>query len=66
MFADKAVADESLASANIGDVVEPFVTDAGPDYTGAGAGSPAMSLRDTIRARGPTIAFLPASSDARG
>ena len=39
-------------------VVDPFVTDAGPKQDGR----PKMTLRDTIRAFGPTINFMPSAS----
>ncbi len=44
-------------------IVEPFVTD-----TGLGAdGKPSMTLRDSIRAHGPTIRYMPADmAGARG
>ena len=70
VFADAEAADEGLAiakrDAEHAVVVEPFVTDTGESYTGKSGGAPAMTLRDTIRARGPTIDFLPASAAARG
>ena len=59
-FSDEVAAEETLALAR-GDqerglIVDPFVTDKG----GAdGGGRPAMTLRDTIRAFGPTIRYLP-------
>ena len=44
-------------------IVEPFIAD-----TGLGAdGRPAMTMRDSIRAHGPTIRYLPADfAGARG
>lgn len=36
-------------------IVEPFVTDVGAEVEGR----PKMTLRDTIRAFGPTISYLP-------
>ena len=70
IYADQAEAEASLVAAKRDVarslIVEPFVTDAGPNYTGDKASGPTMSLRDTIRARGPTIDFRPASPAARG
>ena len=54
-YDDNAAADHALAAAPRGDVVDPFVTERGPETDGR----PAMTLRDTIRAFGPTIAYLP-------
>ena len=39
-------------------IVDPFITETGPETDGR----PAMTLRDTIRAYGPTIRFSPAGS----
>ena len=59
LFADADAAEEGLAiaqrDAQRAIVVDPFVTDKGPDADG----KPGMTLRDTIRAFGPTIKFLP-------
>jgi hypothetical protein len=59
LFEDAEAAEEGLAIAqrdlHRALIVDPFATDARP---GAG-GPPAMTLRDTIRAFGPTIKFLP-------
>ena len=58
-FDDAAAADEGLACAQRdaarGLIVDPFVTDKGP----GDGGRPTMTLRDTIRAFGPTIRYLP-------
>ncbi len=43
-------------------VVDPFVT----DVTDGSDGNPSMSLRDRIRAFGPTIHFLPAGESGVG
>lgn len=56
-------AAETALQATAGDVargviVDPFVTDMGP----ATDGRPAMTLRDTIRAFGPTIRYLPSGA----
>ena len=49
--------DRAKADADRAIVVEPFVTDAGPEQDGR----PKMHLRDTIRAYGPTINFMPSA-----
>ncbi len=63
-FADAEAADQGLnaakADAARAIVVEPFLTEAGPEQDGR----PKMTLRDTIRAFGPTIDYLP--SGAKG
>lgn len=60
VFADADAAEVGLALAKLDAdkaiIVDPFVTDAGPEKKD---GRPAMTLRDTIRAYGPTIKFLP-------
>ena len=61
-YEDAAAAEAGFAAA-LGDVqrgliVDPFVTDKGPDKDGR----PAMTLRDTVRAFGPTIRYLPAGA----
>lgn len=58
-YEDAAAAEAGLAVA-LGDVqrgliVDPFVIEKGPDKDGR----PAMTLRDTVRAFGPTIRYLP-------
>lgn len=61
LFADADAAEEGLeiaqkdAARSI--IVDPFVTDKAPDADG----KPGMTLRDRIRAFGPTIEFLPAA-----
>ena len=56
-FVDDAAAEEGLAvgrrdvSRNL--IVDPFVTEKG------GEGAPRMTLRDAIRANGPTIGYRP-------
>ena len=59
IFADAAAAEDGLAiaqrDAQRAIIVDPFVTDKGPDVDGR----PGMTMRDRIRAFGPTIAFLP-------
>ena len=62
-FPDEAAAEETLMLAR-GDqerglIVDAFVTDKGAVN---GDGRPAMTLRDTIRAFGPTICYLPAGA----
>lgn len=61
-FEDAAAAEHGLAGAQAdvarGVIVDPFVTDRGPDRDGR----PVMTLRDTIRAFGPTIHYLPTAS----
>ena len=61
MYEDAAAAEAGLERANADAakaiVVEPFVTDAGPEQDGR----PKMTLRDTIRAFGPTINFMPSA-----
>ena len=63
-YPDAAAAEEGLARAKADAdraiIVDPFVTDAGPTENGR----PKMTLRDTIRAFGPTIKFMP--SGAKG
>ena len=62
-FADDAAAEQGLARAQRDTerkVVEPFVSAVGAD----GDGRPAMSLRDRIRANGPTVRFAPADPAA--
>ena len=58
-YDDASGAELGLAAAQRdvqrGLIVDPFVTDKGP----ATGGRPVMTLRDTIRAFGPTIAYLP-------
>ena len=58
-YDDAASAEDGLALARRdqeqGLIVDPFVTEKGPDKDGR----PAMTLRDTIRAFGPTIRYLP-------
>ena len=62
LFDDAESAEDGLAQAKADAdraiVLEPFVTEAGPKTDGR----PAMTLRDTIRAYGPTIQFLPTGS----
>lgn len=64
IYPDAATAEEGLAlarrDADRSIVVEPFVTDRDPDADG----KPAMTLRDSIRAYGPTIKYLPADTAA--
>ena len=63
VFADDAAAEQGLARAQRDverGVVEPFASTVGPDKDGR----PAMSLRDTIRAYGPTVRFKPAGPAA--
>ena len=59
VYDDATAAEEGMATARIdqerGLIVDAFVTDKGPDKDGR----PAMTLRDTIRAFGPTIRYLP-------
>lgn len=59
VFPNADAAEDGLAAAKQDEVraliVDPFVTDRGPDANGR----PAMTLRDTIRAFGPTIRFRP-------
>jgi hypothetical protein len=67
LYADAAAAEAGMAiarrDADRSIIVEPFVTDRGPGTDG----KPAMTLRDTIRAHGPTIKYLPADpAAARG
>ena len=62
-FADDAAAEQGLARAQRDlerGVVEPFVSTLGPDRDGR----PSMTLRDTIRAYGPTVRFKPAGPTA--
>ena len=57
-YEDADAAEEGLAGAKVEAeraVVDPFVTDAKPEPNGR----PKMTLRDTIRAFGPTIDFMP-------
>ena len=58
-YDDAAAAEEGLAKATVdverAVVVEPFMVEAGA----AEGGRPKMTLRDTIRAYGPTIRFMP-------
>ena len=62
LFADAAAAEEGLAigqrDAQHAIIVDPFVTDRNPEANG----KPGMTLRDSIRAFGPTIKFLPADT----
>lgn len=64
VFADAEAAESGLAfakrDAEKAIVVDPFVTDAGPKKDGRLA----MTLRDTIRAYGPTIRSLPTDPKA--
>ena len=64
IYPDAEAADEGLAfakrDAERAIVVDPFVTDKGPVTDGKAA----MTLRDSIRAYGPTINFLPADTTA--
>lgn len=59
VFDDDATAEAGLAEAKQDEtkaiVVDAFIVDRIPD----GAGKTKMTLRDTIRAYGPTIKFLP-------
>ncbi len=61
-FDSDAAADDALARARQDQersvIVDPFVTTRGPENDGR----PAMTLRDTIRAFGPTIRFQPNNS----
>jgi hypothetical protein len=58
LYEDAAAAEAALAGAGLANVVvDAFVTDAGPEQDGR----PKMTLRDTIRAFGPTINFLPSA-----
>ncbi len=63
-YPDDHAAEEGLASARRDQaraiVVEPFVSDTGPETNGR----PAMTLRDSIRAYGPTIRFRPDNAGA--
>ena len=63
-YADDAAADvgmeRAVADAGKSLIVEPFVADAGPETDGR----PKMTLRDTIRAYGPTIDFLRTAKNA--
>lgn len=58
-YVDAEAAEAGLAIARVaqqqGLIVDAFVTDRGPDKDGRSA----MTLRDTIRAYGPTISYLP-------
>ena len=58
-YDDATAAEAGLAAARLaqeqGLIIDAFVTDKGEDK----GGRPAMTLRDTIRAFGPTIAYLP-------
>ena len=58
-YADAAAAETGLAlarqDADRALIVDPFVTDKGPAVDGKAK----MTLRDSIRAYGPTIHFLP-------
>ena len=64
IYPDATAAEEGLALArNDADrsiVVEPFVTDRTPGNDGQST----MTLRDSIRAHGPTIRYLPADTAA--
>ncbi len=59
-FADTASAESGLATGlrDVGHaiVVDPFLAETGPGGSG-------MTLRDSIRAFGPTIDYLPAGTD---
>ena len=61
-YDDANAAEQGLATARAdqerGLIIDAFVTDKGPDKDGR----PAMTLRDTIRAFGPTIRYLPDSA----
>ena len=61
VYDDDATAEGGLAQARRDQdralIVDPFVTTRGPGHDGR----PAMTLRDTIRAFGPTIRFQPNS-----
>ena len=63
MYADANAAAEGLLQAQRDQeralIVDPFVTDKGTGEDGR----PVMSLRDRIRAYGPTIRFQPKGSD---
>lgn len=68
-FVDAAAAEDGLAraerDAQAAIVVDPFVTDKIPGADGKpGITASGMTLRDTIRAFGPTVRFLPAETDA--
>ena len=58
-YADADAAEQGLAlgrrDQERGLIVDAFITDKGPDKDGR----PAMTLRDTIRAFGPTIRYIP-------
>lgn len=62
IFADADAAEEGLAIGQVDAkralIVDPFVTNKAPDTDG----KPGMTLRDSIRAFGPTIKFLPADT----
>ena len=63
VFDDEASVEQGLARAQrdgARGVVEPFASTVGPGKDGR----PAMSLRDTIRAYGPTVQFKPAGFTA--
>ena len=63
VFTDDAAAEQGLARAQLDGargVVEPFASTLGPDKDGR----PAMTLRDAIRAYGPTVRFKPAGPAA--
>ena len=64
IFADAADADTALEAAKADEkralIVDPFVVTLKSGQEGAAA----MSLRDAIRAYGPTIAYLPQSGAA--
>ncbi len=67
VYADAASAEAGLAigqrDAERSLIVDPFVVETG----GGTNGKPAMTLRDTIRAHGPTIRYLPVDpAAARG
>ena len=66
VYGDAAAAEAGLAAAQRRDggrtVVEPFVTgyteaDRRADHESLPAGRPTMTLRDTIRAHGPTVVY---------
>ena len=61
-YIDDATAEDGLAQARRDQdralIIEPFVTTRGSEHDGR----PAMTLRDTIRAFGPTITFQPNNS----
>lgn len=63
-FADTAAADIGLAAAKLDEkravIVDPFVVDRKDDVDG----KTSMTLRNAIRAFGPTIDYLPASSSS--